>query len=280
MNVSIGLKHIYFGKRETMLNQPSIPQGKAAACGAELVRMWHVDMDERYNITRRSDREHFLVVRTLDGHGKIWLDSVGELDLLPDTFLLIRNTDFYHYCCVPPRWHFWWMEFRFDCPEALPLGKSIKLMREVSEDGVLEEIFNNLMSGERELRDYACACFNMLLHRWLAGHKKKYSKPHQEVIERIAGMMQKRVAENWTVRQMAEEANMSERGFRSAFTSVMGQGPKKYYDSLRLRIGREMLRQGLYNIYEVANRLAFSNPFHFSKAYKRQFGVPPSEDKV
>ncbi|MBN2713572.1 MAG: helix-turn-helix transcriptional regulator [Planctomycetes bacterium] len=263
-----------------MLNQPSIPQGHAMTGGVELARIWHVDGGEEYNILRRApDNGRHIAIRTLDGLGRICLDSAGELDLEPDSFLVIEETEFYHYYCVPPRWHFWWFEFIYEKSEELPLDLVMNVPRGVGEEEELALVFESLMSGEDRRRDYACAHFNMLLHRWIAGGGREILKPHQRTVERITGMMQRKIADNWTVSQMAEEAKMSERGFRQAFRDITGESPKKYYDALRMRVGREMLRQGLYNVYEVANRLGFSNPFHFSKAYSRHFGTPPSGEK-
>ncbi len=91
--------------------------------------------------------------------------------------------------------------------------------------------------------------------------------------------MYARLGENWTVAQMACEAHMSERNFRLAFAAVTRQSPKRFYDRLRLRTAEELLRQGVYTVAQVGDRLGFSSPFHFSKAFKQCFGYPPSKAK-
>jgi AraC-like DNA-binding protein len=42
---------------------------------------------------------------------------------------------------------------------------------------------------------------------------------------------------------------------------------------------QELLRQGLL-VQQVAERLAFANPFHFARAYRRHHGHPPSRDQT
>jgi transcriptional regulator GlxA family with amidase domain len=69
---------------------------------------------------------------------------------------------------------------------------------------------------------------------------------------------------------------MGERAFRSAFQAVMDWSPKRYFDRLRLEKAAELLRQNRYSIAEIADLLGYSSPFHFSRAFRELFGVPPS----
>lgn len=48
---------------------------------------------------------------------------------------------------------------------------------------------------------------------------------------------------------------------------------------LRMRRAEELLREGILNVSEIAYRLDFSDPFHFSKAFKKRTGISPSEYK-
>jgi AraC-like DNA-binding protein len=43
-----------------------------------------------------------------------------------------------------------------------------------------------------------------------------------------------------------------------------------------MREARRLLGEGR-RVSEVADRLGFANPFHFSRRYKRFYGVAPSE---
>ena len=65
--------------------------------------------------------------------------------------------------------------------------------------------------------------------------------------------------------------------FRQVFAALTGQAPKRFYDGLRLEYGRGLLRLGIHKVADVAERLGFSSPFHFSRAFKKHFGKPPSE---
>jgi AraC-like DNA-binding protein len=62
-----------------------------------------------------------------------------------------------------------------------------------------------------------------------------------------------------------------ERNFRRAFC----QSPKKWLKALRLRSAREMLQSG-GSVKEVAFSLGYRHPQHFSRDFRKFFGVSPS----
>ena len=63
------------------------------------------------------------------------------------------------------------------------------------------------------------------------------------------------------------------RGFRELFdTTVMG-----YLTSLRMEQAERYLREGELSISEVANLVGYSHLSHFCTAFKRQFGIIPSQ---
>jgi AraC family transcriptional regulator of arabinose operon len=43
---------------------------------------------------------------------------------------------------------------------------------------------------------------------------------------------------------------------------------------------QDLLRHTDLSVTAVAARLGFANPFHFARAYRRQFGRPPSADRA
>jgi transcriptional regulator GlxA family with amidase domain len=76
---------------------------------------------------------------------------------------------------------------------------------------------------------------------------------------------------------MAHQACLSRRRFSQVFREVTGSSPKSYYDTLRLGMAKEMLRTTSLSLIQIAERFGFSSSFHFSKAFRHHFGVPPSE---
>ncbi|MBW4438566.1 MAG: AraC family transcriptional regulator [Pleurocapsa minor GSE-CHR-MK-17-07R] len=82
----------------------------------------------------------------------------------------------------------------------------------------------------------------------------------------------------WTVESMAEAAMMSRSAFAARFKEAVSTPPMIYLTRWRLGLAAMWLMQNrTWSIEEVAARVGYTDPFAFSKAFKRAFGVSPSE---
>jgi AraC-like DNA-binding protein len=79
-----------------------------------------------------------------------------------------------------------------------------------------------------------------------------------------------------SVPEMARELSMGLRTFSRGFRQRFGITPKQYLLRRKLWRARQELLEGR-SVKEVAFATGFSSPSHFSRQYKRLFGVPPSE---
>ena len=79
-----------------------------------------------------------------------------------------------------------------------------------------------------------------------------------------------------TVAELARLSNRSLSTFKRDFSARFGEPPGRYLRRLRLERARERLRAGA-RPGEVAAELGFSDAAHFTRSFKRAFGVVPSE---
>ena len=76
-------------------------------------------------------------------------------------------------------------------------------------------------------------------------------------------------------RQVGINDNKLKIGFRQVFgTTVFG-----YLHNHRMKVARQLLQDGKMRVTTVANTVGYANPGHFAAAFKRKFGVSPSECK-
>lgn len=77
---------------------------------------------------------------------------------------------------------------------------------------------------------------------------------------------------------LASHLFMTPSQFRRKFTSVTGQKPAAYILNIRLSNAKRMLDANPeLTISQVAERCGFADASHFSNAFKRQFGITPSQ---
>src|SRR6185503_12442859 len=80
----------------------------------------------------------------------------------------------------------------------------------------------------------------------------------------------------WTVDDLAREVALSRSALAERFTSLVGEPPMQYLTRWRLALAAQMLRDGRDPIARIAEKCGYESEAAFSRAFKREFGVPPA----
>lgn len=78
---------------------------------------------------------------------------------------------------------------------------------------------------------------------------------------------------------LARQLEVGETTLRRAFSSIYGQSMLQYLRQQRMELARTLLRQGRWQVAQVAFRLGYANPANFNHAYKAHFGHPPGAER-
>ena len=76
---------------------------------------------------------------------------------------------------------------------------------------------------------------------------------------------------------LAEVAGFSVPHFHRVFTAQVGESAVSYVHRLRMERAGRKLRMGAVDITEVARAAGYESHAAFSKAFRQQFGISPSE---
>jgi len=79
-----------------------------------------------------------------------------------------------------------------------------------------------------------------------------------------------------SIRDAARHAALSEYHFFRLFKAAFGITPQQYLIRTRLAESFHLLQKGNHSVSEVALATGHSDVFHFSRSFKKQYGVPPS----
>lgn len=82
-----------------------------------------------------------------------------------------------------------------------------------------------------------------------------------------------------SVEMMSAKLNMSRVNLYKRLLSVTGKTPSEFIRMIRLRHAEVLLREGQYNVSEVAYMVGFNNPRYFSKYFAEAYGMYPSQYK-
>jgi AraC-like DNA-binding protein len=80
----------------------------------------------------------------------------------------------------------------------------------------------------------------------------------------------------WTVDELAREVAVSRSSLATRFGSLVGESPMQYLMRWRLALAARALRSGTEAIARIAERSGYETEAAFSRAFKREFGQPPS----
>jgi AraC-like DNA-binding protein len=79
--------------------------------------------------------------------------------------------------------------------------------------------------------------------------------------------------------KVADECNIDSAYLCRLFKRFDSQSPYQYLMQMKMNLAAQRLQSPNSSVKEVALEFGFSDPFHFSRVFKRIFGIPPSTFK-
>lgn len=80
----------------------------------------------------------------------------------------------------------------------------------------------------------------------------------------------------WTVDELAHQVGLSRSALAQRFSELLGQPPMQYLAQWRLHAAARELCDGQKTLAEIADSAGYESEPSFSRAFKRQFGLPPA----
>ena len=106
-------------------------------------------------------------------------------------------------------------------------------------------------------------------HGWLAGVRDPQ-------VGKALALLHGDPSRAWTVEDLGRAAALSRSALAERFTQLVGEPPIQYLMRWRLALAAQALRSGNEPIARVAEAAGYESVAAFSRAFKREFGVPPA----
>ncbi|WFE26785.1 AraC family transcriptional regulator [Solwaraspora sp. WMMD791] len=97
-------------------------------------------------------------------------------------------------------------------------------------------------------------------------------------VARAVRWIREHYARSFRVEDVAQLCGMSVSAFYRNFHAVTAMSPIQFQKQIRLQEARLLLATHPTDVTGVGARVGYDSPSQFSREYRRQFGVPPSQD--
>ncbi|MBR7132684.1 MAG: helix-turn-helix transcriptional regulator [Clostridia bacterium] len=99
-------------------------------------------------------------------------------------------------------------------------------------------------------------------------------------VKEIIDFLHNNVYEKITVKDIARFVGKSESTVKQLFSRYRGDGIIKYFNSLKIKEARRLIRETDYNMTQISDMLHFDTPQYFSKCFKSFNKMTPTEYKA
>lgn len=104
---------------------------------------------------------------------------------------------------------------------------------------------------------------------WLAGLRDRY-------VGRALALLHEDPAHAWTVDELGVKVGLSRSALAERFNALIGAPPMQYLARWRTSLAARLLREGNGSILRVATEVGYESEAAFSRAFKRELGLPPA----
>lgn len=99
---------------------------------------------------------------------------------------------------------------------------------------------------------------------------------HDPVVGRALGLLHGQIARRWTTEDLARELAVSRSAFAERFTRAIGEPPMRYLARQRFEQASAQLKDTADPIARIAHDVGYESEEAFSRAFRREYGVPPA----
>lgn len=111
-------------------------------------------------------------------------------------------------------------------------------------------------------------------------HRARQERRRRDLVEAAKLVIERQLENPPALDRMAEDLGCSAFHLSRVFHQEAGLPMRRYLDRCRLRTAAERLADGEKNLTGLALDLGYADHSHFSNAFRREFGVSPSQFRV
>ncbi|WP_375102452.1 helix-turn-helix domain-containing protein [Paenibacillus sp. RS8] len=223
-----------------------------------------------YDINHRIiESNKYILFYTLDGEGSIQVDGLS-FQAKSNTLIFANASKSLANQCTSDKWNFWLFEFKSE-PFLLKSNYLYTIPFKLEFLNLCDQTLLCLKEGEQQLASSYFHLFYSILVHQLGQNTKSYDLT---VIDKSLEYMKENM-NDFSVQSLSNFLYIPTRTLISIFNRELGTSPIRYFQRVRIELGKEYLENTAMNISEIAQALGYCNTGHFSAAFKQYTGYSP-----
>jgi len=155
----------------------------------------------------------------------------------------------------------------------LEIAKEVNEIKNKSMDGLLRRSFLEAKAFEL----FHCMITQYKVASNGGSRKVVLSDYDLKQIRAAKSYLEENVVESPTIPQLAKHLGLNTNKLKKGFRKVFGKTIKQFVNQTRMQKAKDLLIEGKLSIGEISEAIGYKNPSHFSKRFKEEFGLLPSE---
>lgn len=221
--------------------------------------------------------------------GTGWIEYNGERHILKENYFFILPKDKKHAygANLKNPWSIYWLHFMGDNIYMFSsiIGRLIQIeesdkSRYQDRFQLFEEMYRNLEMGYNpENLEYISFCLMHFLAslKYVPQYREIKNVKENDVIQRSILYMKDNLESKISLDDISRAVGYSNSHLNLLFKQRTSFSPIEYYNQLKIQRACSYLQFSELKIKEIAFRLGYYDPFHFSKAFHKEMDITPKE---
>lgn len=111
----------------------------------------------------------------------------------------------------------------------------------------------------------------------LCADNRQTSSESHALFQRVSKFIHEHYYQGLTIPLLAEHYNINRNRLSYVFKRHSGMGPAEYVLKYRINMAQKMLFTSDVSVQQIAETVGITDPFYFSRVFKKQFGLSPTE---
>ncbi len=263
---------------------------KSFGYGGERHDFWEMVYIDKGEMICTADKNRFVLKR-----GEMTFHQPNEYHNLSGNHAVAPNVSIITFACSSPAMEYFTGKiFRLTAEEksllSMLFAEGLSCYRlEDERDPLLQKMCKreNAPFGSSQMTQNLLEAFLIRLHRHTQvltkTMRRSYVIDGVEVagpVKEILDYLCENLYSKLTVADVAKRIGKSESSVKQLFATYRKDGIISYYNSLKVKEAKRLIREGCYNMTQISDMLHFSNPQYFSRCFKTVTHMTPSQYKA